>query len=114
MHELSIVSSLIELCEENARVKNASKIEEIVVKIGRLSGIEIELFKRCFDSFKEGSIYCKNALLSVEITPFEIHCLSCDKKSILEKNIFRCPKCDSIDLKVLSGEDMYLMRLIMT
>lgn len=52
MHELSIVESLIELCEQNALKHNAKLIKEIQVKVGRLSGVEIELFKRCFETFK--------------------------------------------------------------
>jgi hydrogenase nickel incorporation protein HypA/HybF len=29
----------------------------------------------------------------------------------LQKNEFACPKCESVDLKVTDGEDMYLMSL---
>lgn len=63
MHELSIVESLIELCEENALNNKACNVQEIYVKIGRLSGIEVDLFKRCFETFKENSNICKNAIL---------------------------------------------------
>ena len=35
------------------------------------------------------------------------------EKSILEENVFKCPKCQSVDLKVLDGDEMVLMRLVM-
>ncbi|EAI9377221.1 hydrogenase maturation nickel metallochaperone HypA [Campylobacter coli] len=113
MHELSIVESLIELCEENALNNKACNVQEIYVKIGRLSGIEVELFKRCFETFKENSNICKNAKLFIELAPLEILCLKCDQASILEENVFKCPKCQSIEYKITQGEDLHLMRLVM-
>lgn len=113
MHELSIVESLIELCEENALNNKAKSVQEIYVKIGRLSGIEVDLFRRCFETFKENSHICKNAKLFIELAPFEILCLKCDQTSILKENVFKCPKCQSIEYKITQGEDLHLMRLVM-
>ena len=113
MHELSIVESLITLCEENALSNNAKRVQEVHVKIGRLSGIEIDLFKRCFETFRENSSFCKDSKLLLEITPLEILCLNCDQISILKENIFKCPKCESIKYKIIQGEDLHLMRLVM-
>ncbi|MCX2682270.1 hydrogenase maturation nickel metallochaperone HypA [Campylobacter sp. MIT 21-1685] len=114
MHELSIVESLIGLCEENALSHNANSVEKIFVKIGRLSGVESELFQSCFDTFKLNSKLCANAKLELELAELEIFCKACAKKSILLKNIFKCPYCESIDIEVLEGEQMYLMRLEMS
>ncbi|HEB9433436.1 TPA: hydrogenase maturation nickel metallochaperone HypA [Campylobacter coli] len=113
MHELSIVESLIELCEENAFAHKAKSVQEIYVKIGRLSGIEVELFRRCFETFRENSELCKNVKLFIELAPLEILCLKCDQTSILEENVFKCPKCESIEYKISQGEDLHLMRLVM-
>ncbi|MBS4274893.1 hydrogenase maturation nickel metallochaperone HypA [Campylobacter vulpis] len=112
MHELSVVESLITLCEENAREQNAKEISEIYIKIGRLSGVEIPLFERCFETFKENSTLCQNAKLFIEIAELEILCLSCGEKSILKENVFQCPLCQNVDLKVLDGDEMILMRLV--
>lgn len=113
MHELSIVESLIELCEENALNHKAQNVQEIHVKIGRLSGIETDLFTRCFETFKENSNICKNAKLFIELAPLEILCLKCDQTSILEENVLKCPKCQSIEYKITQGENLHLMRLVM-
>lgn len=113
MHELSIVESLIELCEENAFKNEAKSVQEIHVKIGRLSGVETDLFKRCFETFRENSTFCKDARLFIETAPLEILCLKCEQKSILEKNIFKCPNCESLEYKITQGEDLHLMRLVM-
>ncbi len=47
MHEYSIVQSLIESCEENARINNSTEITKVVVKIGVMSGVEPHLSQVC-------------------------------------------------------------------
>ena len=111
MHELSIVSSLIELCEENARTQNATQINEIHTKIGVLSGIEKEQFKLCFESFKYGTM-CENATLFMQDEALQGEC-ECGFGGELEERSFYCPKCKGENLKITAGEDFYLMRLVM-
>ena len=112
MHEYSIVQSLLDSCEENARDNNANKVTKVVVKIGVMSGVEPDLLKTAFDTFKEASI-CKNAEFVINIQPVIIKCSSCNEESILLKNEYNCPKCHCTELDVLDGEDMFLMSLEM-
>ena len=60
MHEYSVVQSLLESCEEHARVNEASKVTKVVVKIGVLSGVEPDLLQTAFDTFKEQTV-CHDA-----------------------------------------------------
>ncbi len=110
MHEYSIVQSLLENCEEHARANDAKKVIKVVVKIGVLSGVEPELLQTAFDTFKEKTI-CSRAEFIINVQQIEIFCNNCNNNSTLEKHEFACPKCESIDLKVIDGEDMYLMSL---
>lgn len=111
MHELSIVASLIELCEDNAKAQNAKQINEIHTKIGVLSGIEKEQFKLCFESFKQGTM-CENATLFMQDEALHGEC-ECGFHGKLEGKSFFCPKCKGDSLKITAGEDFYLMRLVM-
>ena len=56
MHEYSIVQSLIDLAEENARKNNAKKVTKLEIKVGVLSGVEIPLLETAFNTFKEDTI----------------------------------------------------------
>ncbi len=112
MHEYSIVQSLIGQCEEQAVQNNATKITKVVVKIGVLSGVEVDLLKSAFETFKEGGI-CEDAVFIVNVQPILIRCKECHKESELKKNEYICPYCQSANLEVLDGEDMYLMSLEM-
>ena len=112
MHEYSVVQSLLESCEEHARQNEASKVTKVVVKIGVLSGVEPELLKTAFDTFKEQTV-CDGADFILNIQKLQIECLECGTVSILERHEFACPKCQSTNIKVTDGEDMFLMSLEM-
>ena len=56
MHEYSIVQSLLDQCEDNAKANDAKKVTKVVVKIGVMSGVEPDLLKTAFDTFKEGTM----------------------------------------------------------
>lgn len=112
MHELSIVIDLIALCEENLKANNAKSIEEVHIKIGRLSGVEAHLLKVAFDTFKKGSV-CENSKLIINLQNIVVECKNCGAKNELDKNEFLCPVCTSNNLDVVDGEEMYLMRLVM-
>ena len=110
MHEYSIVDSLLELAEKNAKKHNAKFITKLEVKIGVLSGVEPDLLKTAFETFKEGSM-CENAEFIMHIQPVVVECNKCGKVSELKKDEYLCPVCNSSDIKIIDGEDMYLMSM---
>ena len=110
MHEYSIVQSLLDACEDNAKANDASKVNKVVVKIGVMSGVEPELLKTAFDTFKEKTM-CEDAEFVMNIQSVVIKCNSCQKESTLKKLEYSCPDCKSVELDIIDGEDMYLMQL---
>jgi len=110
MHEYSIVQSLIDSCEEHARKNNAKKVTKVVVKIGILSGVEPQLLREAYEMFRLGTI-CHEAELVLNLQKVKVHCNVCGAEEELAQNEFICPKCGSFDIKVLDGEEMYLMSL---
>ena len=110
MNEYSIVQNLLDQCEDNAKASNATKVTKVVVKIGVMSGVEPDLLKTAFDTFKEGTM-CESCEYIQNIQPIVIRCHKCKKESTLNKNEYCCPNCDSIELDVIDGEDLMLMQL---
>lgn len=113
MHELSIIIDLIGLCEENAKKNKAEQVDEIIIKIGKLSGVEAHYLQSAFEFYHVTSDICKNAKLTINIQPVIVFCNDCNQNSELKDNNFKCQKCGSRNLKVIDGEDMYLMQIIM-
>ncbi|RTZ69204.1 MAG: hydrogenase maturation nickel metallochaperone HypA [Aquificaceae bacterium] len=111
MHEFSIVSSLMTLIEDLARKHNAKKVTKVVVGVGVLSGVEPDLLKIAFDTFKEKTI-CEEAELILEIEKVAVKCMDCGKESQLEGRFSRkCPLCGSLNTEIVRGQDLQLKSL---
>lgn len=110
MHEYSIVQSLLDSCEQHVEANDATKVTKLIVKIGVMSGVEPDLLKTAFDTFKEKTV-CDGCEFIMNIQKVKIKCNACGAESELEKNEFLCPKCESSEINVIDGEDMYLMSL---
>ena len=65
MHEYSIVASLIDRVQQEAAAHGGSRVHRLHVKIGELSGVEIDLLKTAFDTFRERTI-CDGAELAID------------------------------------------------
>lgn len=113
MHEFSIVSSLLDSCEEIARKNNANKILAIYIEIGERSGVNPPLLKSAFSEFKIGG-KCENAKLNIAFKKVELTCKNCKTVSEASKiDYTRCPKCLSDNVFISAGNEMLLLRLEM-
>ncbi|MBN2894432.1 MAG: hydrogenase maturation nickel metallochaperone HypA [Campylobacterales bacterium] len=112
MHEYSIVQALLTQCEEHAKANDAQHITRVEVKIGRLSGVEPHLLAMAFDTFKERTV-CDGAEFVMQVQPVVITCKACGAQTTLEELLYRCPRCESLEVETVDGEGMYLMRLEM-
>ncbi len=105
MHEMSIVMSMIDLCEKHAKGR---EIKTVAVNIGKLSGIEPHFLSSTFEIFRENSKVCKNAELDMNIIDIKILCLDCNKKYTIDNYNFYCPECKGSNTKTVSGEEMHI------
>ncbi len=112
MHEYSVVQALLEQIETIASENDATEVTKIIVKIGVMSGVEAQLLEIAFNTFKEKTI-CDGAEFVMNIQPLTIVCRACHIKSELSARHYCCPECESIDVEITDGEDMFLMSLEM-
>jgi|AP82_1055514.scaffolds.fasta_scaffold299087_1 hydrogenase nickel incorporation protein HypA/HybF len=108
MHELSIARSLIDLASEYAEQQEATKIEEIYVRLGVLSGM-LRPLHFCFVSAAKGTA-CEGASLDIEEVPITVRCPRCDEtKAPVNRYSLRCPDCFETSLKIVTGREMQLV-----
>lgn len=112
MHEYSIVSSLIDICEREIEKNSCKRALKLKVAIGKLSGVEPKLIEESFKVFKDGTC-CSSALMEIEIKEIELFCLNCSYSFMPENHTYICPKCESIDIKIVNGEELHLMSIEM-
>jgi len=112
MHEYSIVQALLEQCEDHAKANDSTKVTKVVTKIGKLSGVEPHLLETAFQTFKEKTV-CDGAEFVMNIQDLKLYCKACKKESEQSEIRYQCIHCQSTDVSVVDGEDMYLMTLEM-
>ncbi len=110
MHEYSIVQALMAQVEVEARKYRAVTVEKVELKIGELSGVEVDLLRTAFETFRERSI-CARASLEIEVVPARWSCPSC--KELFQAGCrLQCPDCRQ-PAQLESGDEIVLQRIEM-
>jgi len=93
MHEYSLVEALVTRVEEEARKRGALAVHRLSVRVGELSGVDPELFRTAYETFRAGTI-CARAPLALSSVPATWSCPAC-RRPIPRGAILRCPACDA-------------------
>jgi hydrogenase nickel incorporation protein HypA/HybF len=110
MHEYSIVEALVERVEREARARNAAAVHRLSVRIGVLSGVDVELLETAFATFSERTI-CHNAALHIERVSARWQCPEC-LQDVRAGSLLRCVECDA-PARLASGDEIVLDRIEM-
>ena len=110
MHEYSIVASLIDRVQQEAEARRASRVHRLHVKIGELSGVELDLLKTAFDTFRERTV-CDGAELTIQKVAAAWACPSCER-TVARGAILRCDTCGR-PARLVHGDEIILERIEM-
>jgi hydrogenase nickel incorporation protein HypA/HybF len=92
MHEYSLVESLVQRVEQEARQRGAIAVHGLSVRVGELSGVDPELFRTAYETFREGTI-CARAPLTLARVAASWSCPRC-ARPIPRGAVLRCATCD--------------------
>lgn len=110
MHELSIVMSIIEIAEENAKKENASVITEIELDIGKQAGVVMEALEFAIEAAKMGTML-ENAKWKINQIPARARCTSCGHEFDVEYLYDPCPECGNPFSDVFKGRELKVKSL---
>jgi hydrogenase nickel incorporation protein HypA/HybF len=106
MHELSIALSMIEMAEDEARQRGASRVSALHLKLGPLSGVVKDALLFSFEVACAGTLL-EGAQLVIEDMPVVIFCEECKVERELESiQRFCCPVCGCLSPEVVSGKQL--------
>ena len=110
MHEYSLIQSLVERVEAEAVARSASAVHQLRVRIGEDAGVDVELFKTAYLTFRERTV-CEHAALEVVLVPVEWACDACGRR-IERGRPLRCPDCLA-PATLIAGDEIILDRIEM-
>ena len=110
MHELSVCLSLMQQLESIARERDAASIARIELEVGVLSGVEPDLLRNAWPLASAGTI-AEHAELVIDTGELIVECTTCGAQTKAKPNRLLCGECDDFRTRVISGEEMTLMRV---
>jgi hydrogenase nickel incorporation protein HypA/HybF len=107
MHELSVTQGIMQIVEAEAKKNNVNRVLSIKLMVGQLSGVMPQLIQDYFELVAEGTVV-QGAKLIIERVPASIECSECGEISPIDRMKLRCPKCDGIEVKIVTGKEFYI------
>lgn len=107
MHELGITESIVNIAVDKAKEAQASKITKINLVVGELSGFVPDCIEFYFDFLSKDSI-AEGATLHFESAPAQFRCRSCSTVFRPQDTIWTCPKCQSQNVEITKGRELYI------
>ncbi len=110
MHEYSIVQSLYDAVMTNAGGRGTGTVQEVRVRIGELSGVDVGLLDTAWRTFRVRTP-CEAADMFVEVVPASWECPAC-RCAAPRTGIRRCRTCGG-PLHLAQGDEILLDQIVM-
>src|SRR4051794_20677489 len=95
MHELSIMTYLLDAVEEKAREVGASRVRAINLVVGERTGALEDSLLFYFDMLTPETVV-EGARLNIRRTRMAFQCERCDEEYVPEVGGFDCPRCGEV------------------
>jgi hydrogenase nickel incorporation protein HypA/HybF len=106
MHELSIVTSVVESVAEWLVKYPGARVLEVRLRVGALAAVIEDSLQFCYGIAIEDTPLAGSKLV-VHTVPVMVHCEACGKEGALESlQHFHCPHCDAPATDVRSGREL--------
>jgi hydrogenase nickel incorporation protein HypA/HybF len=110
MHEMSLAEGIIQLVEDAARDQGFAHVRAIWLEIGRLSSVEPEALRFCFDVVTRGTL-ADGARLEIVDVPGTAWCMQCSASVAVPALYEPCPRCGGYQVQVTGGTEMRVKEL---
>lgn len=111
MHELGVITHVINILEKLAVEKKLTAIGSVTLEVGEVSAIVPEYVTDCWKYCRAKSDILKDSDLKIEILPAVTVCESCGKTYETVKFAKQCPHCASYDTHLLCGNEFSIKEI---
>ncbi|WP_425447354.1 hydrogenase maturation nickel metallochaperone HypA [Dethiothermospora halolimnae] len=107
MHEVSVMTEVFQIINENIKIHNLKRIDKVVLKIGSFTCIEESSLRFVFKSMAKETI-CKDAELIIVKVKARAYCDYCKHEFNIEYTNKICPKCNRFSSNIIDGYELLL------
>jgi hydrogenase nickel incorporation protein HypA/HybF len=106
MHELSIVTSVVESVTDTLAAYPGARVLEVRLRVGVLAAVVEDSLQFCWGIASERTPLAGSRLV-IQSVPVTVHCEACGKEGALASlQDFRCPHCGAPATDVRSGREL--------
>ncbi|MCX6242658.1 MAG: hydrogenase maturation nickel metallochaperone HypA [Bacteroidetes bacterium] len=111
MHELSLAMDVIELAQREAGKNGVSRVEEILIEVGDLSGVEADAFQSALELIVRDTLL-ENAIIKIVHTSGKGVCNLCKLEFEMKNRIDTCPHCGCFPSEIRGGQEFRVVSLL--
>ena len=111
MHEFSIAMDIVDIAISYATKEEASRVKEIEIEVGQLSGVVMEALEFSLEAAVKGTILEK-ALRNLIIVPGKARCTQCSNEYDTDTLFKACPNCQACAPDIIQGRELRVKSLI--
>jgi hydrogenase nickel incorporation protein HypA/HybF len=110
MHEMSLAESVLDLVEDCIRREGGQRVKTVRLEIGKLSAVEPDAMRFCFDAVARGTS-AEGAVLDIIEQEGSAWCFDCNREVPLAARYDPCTACGGFRLQVAEGTAMRVREL---
>jgi hydrogenase nickel incorporation protein HypA/HybF len=108
MHELSIVSSVLDQLDEIRKQQPAgTRFSKVGLRVGELAGVDVDCLRFGFECVVKETTW-EQLALEIEEVPRRQRCPACGEEFRAENWATACPKCGEESTELIAGEELQI------
>ena len=110
MHEIRLATDLARIVTDAAVREKLSRVTRVYIQFGEMIQVVPDIFRFAFAEAVNGT-NAEHAEVDLEIIPIVLRCNKCLREIVINDLAFRCNHCDSVDLEIMHGKEMFITSL---
>lgn len=115
MHELPLITAIIDSACETAQREGAEEVRSIHLSVGVLRDFKSDLAQTCFAHFSRGTM-AEGAALIIEVVPLRLRCSICHIVHEIEVpwtgTQVACPEHPDADSTIETGNELTIQSIV--
>lgn len=107
MHELGIMTGVLQAVEESAKQAGSEKVLKISLSVGVMTEAIEDALRFAFEALSEGTM-CESAELEITMIPPVSICAECGNEYEHDRFHMLCPECGSGFTQLIQGKELQI------
>lgn len=107
MHELGIITGVMDAVETSARQAGATRVLKVNLSVGEMTEAIEDALQFAFEALSEQTM-CEGATLDITMVKPRSHCFECGADYEHDRFHMLCPECGSFATELIAGRELQI------